>query len=356
MASAALRSRLDLAGAAVVGAAVAWTFVSAARGGGAPAPVALLLAAWALAVGLSRIASASWRWLAPATVAVFAVVVVAMDGAVLDRSPLQGPFGYANAAGAFFAQASIAGLMLAATTRSTPARLIGTAAFLGFAALPLLRGSLAAATLAALGPIALVTARGTRAARVTIACCGAVLVVAIVTTTALGASFGPGAERGSVQGVAERILSERRLELWHDALQAMGSEPVTGVGPGRFALVSPTARSDRDAAWAHNAFLQQGAEQGVVGLALLLLLTAWAFVRLLAVGAPDSVTVLGAVSVTSLGVLASIDYVMHFPAVPLAAALLLGTATAEPTVDALDSTLVDHDQGSEADGDRVTRS
>jgi O-antigen ligase len=173
--------------------------------------------------------------------------------------------------------------------------------------------------------------------------------VAIATTTVLGATFRPDRDAGQLGGVAARILSERRLELWHDALQAMDAHPVTGAGPGRFAQVSPVAQSDPDAAWAHSAFLQQGAEQGVVGLALLLLLTAWAFVRLLAVDAPDAITALGAVSVASLGVLASIDYVLHFPAVPLAAALLLGTATAEPVG-------VDHEQRTEADADRFARS
>jgi O-antigen ligase len=294
-------------------------------------------------------ASASWRWVAPAAVAVIAAAVAAMDGSVLERSPLQGPFGYANAAGAFFAQASIAGLMIAAVTRSTSARILGVAAFIGFAAVPALRGSLAAATLAALGPIALVTARSTRGVRLTIACCGVLLAVAIATTTVLGATFRPDRDAGQLGGVAARILSERRLELWHDALQAMDAHPVTGAGPGRFAQVSPVAQSDPDAAWAHSAFLQQGAEQGVVGLALFLLLTAWAFVRLLAVDAPDAITALGAVSVASLGVLASIDYVLHFPAVPLAAALLLGTATAEPVG-------VDHEQRTEADADRFARS
>ncbi|MGH2595282.1 MAG: hypothetical protein ACRDH7_04885, partial [Actinomycetota bacterium] len=88
----------------------------------------------------------------------------------------------------------------------------------------------------------------------------------------------------------------------------------------------PLARRDRDARWAHNEFLQQGVELGWTGVALVVLLFLWGFVRLGMHPAPDIIVALGAASLAALGIHASVDYVMHFPAVPLTAVALVATA------------------------------
>jgi len=106
----------------------------------------------------------------------------------------------------------------------------------------------------------------------------------------------------------------------------MGANPLTGVGPGRFQATSPIARGDRDEPWAHHEYLHMGAETGLLGMVLLLGLFVWGFARLLTSGAPDGVAVIGAVAVAALGVHACLDYVLHFPAAPIAAAGLLGAA------------------------------
>ena len=89
------------------------------------------------------------------------------------------------------------------------------------------------------------------------------------------------------------------------------------VGPGTFAQVDRTARRDADVRWAHNEFLQEGVELGWAGFALLVLLFGWGFARLWVLPAPDIVVALGAASLAALGIHASVDYVLHFPAVPL---------------------------------------
>ena len=356
MGSERLGRRLDLAGGALAGAAVGWTFVSAASGGGTPVPVATLIGASAVVVALSRLAATfAGRWLVPAGIVAVALAVAVLGGDLLSRSPLQGPFGYANAAGAFFVQAAVAGLMLAAATASAPARIFGAGACIAFAAVPFMRDAVAAAAVVALLPVVFL-ARAPRQRKILIASWGALVAVALSTTILLGGTFEPGPAAGPVERSAARLLSERRLELWHDALQIMREHPWGGVGPGRFREVSATALADRDAAWAHSGFLQQGAEQGVVGLALIVLFVVWAFARLLAVSAPDLVTVLGAVSVGSLGLLASIDYVLHFPAVPLAAAALLGTAIAGTGRTAARGAHVDRAERWEGDGIEISGS
>jgi hypothetical protein len=67
-----------------------------------------------------------------------------------------------------------------------------------------------------------------------------------------------------------------------------------------------------------------GAETGVPGLLLLLGLFAWAFAARW-IRQPNAVTSLAAVALGALGVQACVDCVLHFPAVPIAAAALVGT-------------------------------
>src|SRR6185369_4744596 len=101
-----------------------------------------------------------------------------------------------------------------------------------------------------------------------------------------------------------------------------------GVGIGRFAVESPTARSDADARWAHDEFLQVGAEAGIPAMALMIAIFLWAVVRLTATRRVRWGVAIGAAAVAALGVHASIDYVLHFPAVGFVAAGVLGSAVA----------------------------
>lgn len=330
---------LDGLGVALVAAAIAWTFVASGASGGSPGPVAGLLGVTACALALGRVAGLLGRWLVPAAVVAVAATVAMVSPDTLSRSPLQGPFGYVNAAGAFFVQASLAGLMLAAATRAWPARIVGVLAAVVFAAIPFLRGSLAAAALIAFLPAAVLLARGARMVRAAVVACAGLFVLALTATVVVGALHQAGRGAGPLDGLVDRTLSERRAALWHDAIEIMRDEPVTGVGPGRFALVAPTAIGDRDARWGHNELLQQGAEQGLVGFALLLLVFLWGFARLWVSPSRDSVTALGAVALAALGIQASIDYVLHFPAVPIVAAVLVGVAqsSGQPSAHSLGS-------------------
>jgi O-antigen ligase len=117
--------------------------------------------------------------------------------------------------------------------------------------------------------------------------------------------------------------------LWSEAIDILAEHPG-GVGVGGFATTAPTAIRDQDARWAHQEFLQVGVELGWTGLALVVLLFAWGFVRLAMHPRPDAYVALGGAALAALGIHASVDYVWHFPAVPLAAAALVGAAQAAP--------------------------
>jgi O-antigen ligase len=133
-----------------------------------------------------------------------------------------------------------------------------------------------------------------------------------------------------VRSTAEEGLTQRRLDVWHDALRLAEDHPVRGAGPGTFVANSPTAQADSDTKAAHSLWLRQAAEQGYPGLAAMVVLVAWAFVRLWRSRQDPAVVAVGAVSLTAFAVHASMDYVAEFPAVLIATGLVLGTATAGP--------------------------
>jgi O-antigen ligase len=329
----------DLVGAALLVAAIGWTFVAAARSGGRPASAAVLLGACGLAWIVGRAVGSGDRRLIPAAVVLIALWLLATGWeATLDTSPLSGPFGYANAKASFFLQASLAALMLAASARGWALRITGAVAALALVAVLLvIRSDLVVGLALTLPPMALlIFGHGGRArARAAAGALGLLVVLALLGTTLLGASYKAGAESSPVIRQAYSLLSERRPALWSDAVDQLAGHPLSGVGPGRFSEESPVSRSDPDdARWAHNGFLQQGAEQGVPGIALLVLLFVWALARLGAVEGADRMTVLAATAVAALGIHACIDYVLHFGPLPITAAALAGSALSVRTTGA----------------------
>jgi O-antigen ligase len=316
---------LDAAGLALLVVAVVWSFVSAAASGGSAAPVVTVLLGSAAALVAGRLLGSVRPLLVPVVVTVAAAVAMLVPG-TFDRRPLAGLFGYANAAAGFFALACVAALMVTCSTRSTGARLAGALAAIAFATVPIVRGSLAPGVLLMLGPAVLLVARDTRGVRLAVAGCTALFLFALLLTAAIGATQPEGPSHGT--SVVEQAFSPRRVALWHDALSLLAAHPVTGVGPGRFARESAIARSDVDARWAHQEFLQQGAEQGILGLVLLVGLVLWGFARLWITGSGDRVVALGAAALAVVAVHACVDYVLHFPAIPFAGAALVGTAQA----------------------------
>jgi O-antigen ligase len=318
----------DLAGVGLVAASFGWVLWVGHATGGRATDVAGLLAASAGIFAVGRLLGSAHRLLVPALMVAAAGAVAGSAGDDLFSSePLSGPFGYSTARAALFVQAGVAGLMLAVGARHPGAKAVGGAAAAGSAAVSVASGSAASVVLLwGLSALALLIL-ATKGARVAVAACGALFLAAFGATVVLGATYAPGPRSGVIDRVVDATLTERRVALWHDGLVIMIDRPDTGVGPGRFQFASPVARSDADARWAHNGFLQQGAETGVIGLVLTVLLFGWGFVRLGA-GVPDAVTALGGAALAALGIHASIDYILHFAGVPLAAAVLVGGATA----------------------------
>lgn len=310
-----------------------WSFLSAAVSGGDPVPVALLFLVVGLVFALSRIASAVNASIVPVVVVAAAVIVLASADDPLGRFPLSGPFGYTNASGAFFAQAAIAAVMLATIWRLLWTKIAAAAVAIGFAAVPFVIDSRAPALLLLTLPFFALIIRELKGPRAAVVGCAALFFTLLAVTGSLAATHDANDPPGLVDRVIGETLTERRVALWHEAFVLVRQHPGSGVGPGRFAVVNPLAQANRDVTlWAHHGFLQQGAEAGVPGLIILVLLFVYGFARLTGISTLNPAAVPGAVALAALGINASLDYVLHFAAIPITAAALVGAATGRATM------------------------
>jgi O-antigen ligase len=313
-------------GLVIVLAAILWIAVSGYATEGSVAPMAGLVLGVTAAFVLGSKAG-SRRPVVPLTIVMTAFLVALLTGpSIFSSDPISGPFGYANAKGQFFVQASAAGLMLVVLARRPELRVVGGVAMVSFALVPVLSRSIAAGVLAVLILCLCIAVLAGVGVRWTIPVSAVGLALGLLTTIALGATA-PNADSAHPSGsVIVQSLSARRLFLWHDALAIIGQHPVTGIGIGRFSVASPTARDDPDDAhWAHQEFLQVGAEAGVLGFILLASVFAWAFVRLW-ISDLRTASAVAAAAVAALGIHACIDYVLHFPVIPIMTAALVGSA------------------------------
>jgi O-antigen ligase len=315
----------DLTGLLVVAALGTWAAISAAVNGANPGPQLALLLAASAAYVTGRITHRVQFGAAIVTAVLLTAAVVAVPE-TFHGPPRNTPLDYENADAAWFAQGTAAAVLLALSARS---RVVRRLAWLGGAFLVAVAAGLASVTGAGLAAVVLVTGvvahrvRPRRAA----AAAASIALAAVGTTVLLAATPESAATRA-----AERALTERRIVLWQEALELTAEQPVVGVGPGRFAVEAPTARRSPATRLAHSAYLQQSAETGLPGAVLLGGLVAWSYGALRRSERDTAVVAVGVAALTALSIHAAIDYVVHFPAVVLTAAFLVGLTTVAPRV------------------------
>jgi hypothetical protein len=113
-------------------------------------------------------------------------------------------------------------------------------------------------------------------------------------------------------------------ERWSTAIDVASDHPLTGVGMGEVGRAEiPQAET---AGWARHEPLQLAAETGVIGGALLLTLLGWSLAWIAQPGWRRGSSIAGLV-VAGAVILACFQPVFRAPAVPIALAALLGTAS-----------------------------
>jgi O-antigen ligase len=316
----ARRVRLDLIGIALAAVSIGWAMAAAILDGGDGRPLGLLIAACGGALGAAAfLGRRLHRAIVPLAIATAVSATALTHLSEITGGPLSGPFGYRNATGAFLAVGAVAWVMGGAAIGGSrwilaslvPASLLAVEA---------LRASTGALAVVALIGVTVLASFGSGGVRAAIVASGLCLAVALLATAWLGAAY----RSELATRIAGLGLTQRRLDLWHDADEIMIREPW-GVGPGGFASASPTASGDRDAQQAHQEFLERGAELGWLGLGLMIALFAWGFLRLDRTSGADVVTALAAAALAGVGIQACVDHVLHAPAIPVAVAALVGT-------------------------------
>jgi hypothetical protein len=307
--------RVDALGVVVVVLAVGWTFVTG-RDGAHPWPV---VGAWCLALAGVVAGRLSVRRHAALPTA---AVAAAVGGAVLLTWPgitelLGGPLGYSNANASLCGLGAVAAVATATRLPRRPDRgavLIGALALTGAAAVT---GSLAA-TIVLVGTLALVTvARALRRLDLVAPFCIVACSLTLGVTLAIAVNADPSPSDAT------------RVRLWSHAATLVEEHRVEGVGPGNF-QDSSAESSDPDTRHAHHDFLEYAAEQGVVGLLLLLAAVALAYATVWVAHDGTTRTALGAAAVTVVALHATVDYVLHLPQLVAVAGVLVGATTALP--------------------------
>ncbi|MFD0023953.1 O-antigen ligase family protein [Streptomyces sp. NPDC058382] len=317
----------DVAGAVILAACAIWSLISAA--GRETRPEGVLLALLAVAAGFAcgRVCGTLLP-VATATVAALAALVMALvwrhgipgATATTDTAP-----GYAGAAAALLVLAAGAACCAAAAARRESLRFALRLTALGAACASLALGSVAGCA-AALG-VLLCSLASVRMRRRLPALTGLALTAVLV----VGVSWAV-AEDALPKGLTVSLagqLSSNRVHLWQDAARLTGEHPVRGIGPDRFAELSPTAQQTLHSdGKPHSAPLQQAAEQGVVGLLLLGTAFGWLLYVLWRSPCSTPVVLTAAAALTALAALAGVGNALSFTPVTAGAGLLAGLASA----------------------------
>lgn len=301
----------DAAGALILAACAIWSLVSAA--GRETRPEGVLLALLAVAAGFAcgRICGT----LLPVTAAGFAALA-ALVMALVWRHGMPGAAaavetlpGQAGASAALLVLAAGTACSAAAAARRESLRFTLRLLALGTACAALGLGSVAGFA-AALGVLLCSLAAARMRSRL-LGLAGLALAAGLTAgvTWAVAEDVLPDGLAVSLEGP----LTANRVQLWGDAARLAGEHPVLGTGPGRFAELSPTAQQALGAdGKPHSAVLQQAAEQGLVGVALLGAAFGWLLYVLLRSPRSTAVALTAGAALTALAVLASVGNALSF--------------------------------------------
>jgi O-antigen ligase len=321
------RSVSDVWGVVILGACAAWALITAAVHDGRPEGVLLALLAVAAGYAAGRICGALLPVAAPAAGALAGVGLTVGLPQLSPGPEIVTPLGHAGATAALLTLSAGAACCAAWATESAGPRLALRALAAGIAVTAAVLGSVGgfAACVAVL--VCSLAAGRTRHRGAGIA---GLALTAALTAALTWAVAGRVLPDGLVAALEGR-LTRHRVGLWHDALRLAREDAALGVGPGRFGELSGTAtRTLLSDGKPHSAPLQQAAEQGVVGVALLAAAFCWILYALWRTRRPTPGALTAGAALTALAMIACVGNALSFTTVSVGAGLLAGLATARP--------------------------
>lgn len=218
----------------------------------------LLIASATIAAGLGILITA---WGGPAGIPLRGVLSAAPDAEWFDR--VAGPFFNPNYFGYLLASAItlIAGLIPRIQRRWWP--LVGTVT--AILALALILAFSRGAILAGVGGVLAVTFWHHRRLAIgagVAAIIAAVILYPVFLEARLERTFGDSSNRAFA---AEQANVDSREQVLQTGVRIFLTEPLIGVGYGRFQFTSPRFQGNSEITFAHSVYLQILAEQGIVG-------------------------------------------------------------------------------------------
>ncbi|MER6347214.1 O-antigen ligase family protein [Streptomyces sp. NPDC001595] len=315
------------AGVVVLGACAVWSLITAAVHGGRPEGVLLAVLAVAAGHAAGRIGGSLLPVAAPCAGAL-AGLALAVAVPQLAPGPQPGaPLGHSGATAALLALATGAACCAAWSASTVPLRSALWTLAAGIAVTAAVLGSRTGAVACAAVLLASLAAGRTRHRGPGLAGLG--LVAALVT----GAGWAVAAQTlpTGLLAFLEGPLTPHRVDLWRDTLALAREDTALGVGPGRFGELSEAvAGSPLSDGKPHSAPLQQAAEQGVIGLLLLVAVFCWMLHMLWRTARPTPVALSAGAALTALAAISVVGNALSFTAVSAGAGLLVGLATAQP--------------------------
>ncbi|CAL9364675.1 hypothetical protein SUDANB108_00732 [Streptomyces sp. enrichment culture] len=317
----------DATGVVVLGACAGWSLITAAAQDGRPEGVLLAVLAVAAGYATGRIGGALLPVGAPCAGALAGVALTLSVPHLAPGPQISTPLGHAGATAAVLTL-SAGAACCAAWAASRPAVRLGLR--LLAAGTVLLAGWLGSVTGCVTCLAVLLCSLAAGRVRHRGAALAALAGVAAVVT-ALTWAIASGAVPGGFTAALEGRLTPHRVQLWRDAWHLVRENSVLGAGPGRFGELSPaSAPFPLSDGKPHSAPLQQAAEQGLVGLVLLVSAFGWMLYALWRGPRPAPVALTAGAALTALAAIAAIGNALSFTAVSVGAGLLAGLATARP--------------------------
>ncbi|MEU6217515.1 O-antigen ligase family protein [Streptomyces sp. NPDC047022] len=324
------RGASDTTGVLLLGACAGWSLITAAAHGGRPEGVLLSVLAVAAGYASGRILGALLPVAAPVAGALAGVGLAIAAPYHATRPQFGTPLGNMGAVAALLTLATGAACCAAWAARRPAQRF---AMSLGAAGITVTAAVLGSTTgLVACVGVLLCSLAADRMRHRAPALAAFALVSALVTAAAWAVAEQVGPH--GLDTFLEDRLSGHRVLLWRDALTLAHRNPASGGGPGRFAELSTEAhQSAVPDGRPHSALLQQAAEQGLPGAALLAAVYCWALFALWRTRRPTPIALTAGAALTALAVIASVGDALSFTTVTAGAGVLAGIATARPLAD-----------------------
>ncbi|MEU3486618.1 O-antigen ligase family protein [Streptomyces massasporeus] len=320
----------DAAGVVVLGACAAWSLITAAVHDGRPEGVLLAVLAVAAGYATGRIGGALLPVGAPFAGALAGIALTVAVPHLAPGPQIAAPLGHAGATAAVLTLSAGAACCAAWAAPVPAVRLALRLLAAGTAVLAALLGSTSGLVTCLAVLVCSLAAGRTRHRGPAMAALAAVAALVTGLIWAVAARAVPGGFVAALEG----RLTPHRVQLWHDAWRLLGDDTALGAGPGRFGELSATsAQSLLSDGKPHSAPLQQAAEQGIVGVALLAAAFGWVLYALWRGPRPTPVALTAGATLTALAAIAAIGNALSFTAVSVGAGLLAGMATARPLAD-----------------------